>query len=362
MVYSGLFFFTLILSFFSLARDFEKKLWFFFLFFIIFCIVALRYKSANDYFSYWNLYDKVVNTSGFDLFTYKFYPTGDVESGFAFLAFIEKFFYGHYFVFVAIYSFVDIYIKYRAIKELSPYIILSALLYVSLCIFGDIGEIRQRMACGIVLYSVIFAYKRQLRQFLITIFVAITMHNSALIGITLYFIPYISRPIILWSALILSVVIAVKGGIGIPLLTAIGTVIGVEESSRLVLYTTISKYLNAFKLFGGTFIFQLLLSVLMLCFYKQLVNKWSYNKILIPMYIYGSVLMFSFIDYGIIAYRIGSLFCSYSSLIIIPSFLFLFKKKERFVPYLLIIGYCFIWFIAINRTHSPYESILQFLL
>jgi hypothetical protein len=322
----------------------------------------LRYKSADDYFSYWNLYDNVVNTSDLGLFTYKIYPARGVESGFAFFAFIEKRIYGHYFAFVAIFSFVSLYFKYQAIKELSPYIILSALLYVGLYIFGDIGEIRQRMACGIVLYSVIFAYKRQLPQFLITIFVAITMHNSALIGLVLYFIPYISRPIILWSVLILSVVIAVKGGIGIPLLTAIGTVIGVEESSRLVLYTTISKYLNAYKLFGGTFFFQLFLSVLMLYFYNQLVNKWPYNKILIPMYIYGSVLIFSFIDYGIIAYRIGSLFCSYSSLIIIPSFLFLFKKKERLVPYLFIIGYCYIWFNAIMRNQSPYETILQFLL
>jgi hypothetical protein len=360
MVYWGLFSFTLILSFFSLAKEFEKKIMFFFLFFIIFCIVALRYKSADDYFSYWYIYDRVVNPSDLGLFTYTLPPAGGVESGFAFLAFIEKRVYGHYFVFVAIFSFIAIYVKYQAIKELSPYIILSALLYVSLYITGDIGEIRQRMACGIVLYSVIFAYKRQLPQFLITIFIAITMHNSALIGIVLYFIPCISGPIILWSVLILSVVIAVKGGIGILLLTAIGSGMGLEESSRLIAYTT-SKYLDAYKLFGGTFNFQLLLSVLMLCCYKQLIHKWEYNKILIPMYIYGSVCMFSFIDYGIIGGRIASLFCSYSSLIIIPSFLSIFKRKERLLLFFILVCYCCIWLSAITRKHSPYESILQFL-
>jgi transmembrane protein EpsG len=357
-----MFLFTLGMSFLSLAKEFNKKLWFFFLSCIIFCIVALRYKSAPDYFSYWNLYDKVVNTAYLGLFTYKIYPAGGgIESGFALLAFIEKKIYGHYFVFVAIFSFISLYVKYRAIKQLSPFIILSALLYASLYIFGDIGEIRQRMASGIVLYSVIFAYKRQPLKFLITIFIAITMHNSALIGMAIYFIPYISRPVILWALLLLSVSIAVNGGIGIPLLTSIGKIIGVDESSRLISYTT-SRYLDGYKLFGGTFSLQLLLSVLMLCFYKQLVTKWSYNKILIPMYVYGSVFMFSFIDYGIIGGRIATLFCSYSSLIIIPSFLFLFKRKDRLVPFFIMVGYCCIWFTAIMRKQSPYESILQFLL
>ena len=159
-------------------------------------------------------------------------------------------------------------------------------------------------------------------------------------------------------ALLVSLAASLSGGLGL-VLAELALFFGVNPESRLVRYVD-TEYVAAIKIFGGTFIIHLFLSILMIYFYKHLVDRWNYNRILIPMYVYGSCLMFIFIDYGIIAGRIREMLCVPSSVVILPSFLLIFKPDQRIIPYAAIVGYCVIWFSAMISSNPEYQSIFQF--
>src|SRR5690554_1754659 len=153
MVYLSLFLATLGSSLASLSRGFPARKCYIFLCFIIFLIVSLRYASV-DYFSYYRIYEAIDDFSKFGLATYSVDASTPIEHGFALLVIIEKFLFGHYFIFIAIFSFISLLIKLVAFKRLSPYFLLSLLIYLSDEYFWkDLGQIRNAMASGIVLWA-----------------------------------------------------------------------------------------------------------------------------------------------------------------------------------------------------------------
>jgi hypothetical protein len=320
----------------------------------------LRYASV-DYFSYWTIYDNVKKFSNLGFLYYVERYQKPLESGFAFLILLEKVLFGHYFVFIGFFSCLSLSIKYKTIKMFSPYFTISVLVYCAVGFMNDMGQIRSAIAGWICLFSVIFVYKHQKLRFFVTIYVAILFHTSAIVGFIIYFLPYIGKRRLMMFSLVLAVVIAVFGGSGTDIVTKVGVIFGLDKSFRIIRYMD-SVYATGFRLFGGTFLNFLILSCLMLLYYKQLISKWKYNSVLIPMYIYGTVLSFLSYDYGIISARIKDMLCLPSIVVILPTFLLIFRKDARFIPYTIIIIYCVLWSFLAVKGSLPYQSILQFLL
>ena len=89
-----------------------------------------------------------------------------VESGFAFLIVLVKSIIDSFPVFIALFAIVSLIIKFSAFKKLSPYFILSILIYLSDEYFWkDLGQIRNAMASGIVLWAFYFAFKQRFLLF-----------------------------------------------------------------------------------------------------------------------------------------------------------------------------------------------------
>jgi hypothetical protein len=325
--------------------------------------MALRYDSV-DYFSYMNIYSRI---TGFATIRDYYYSTGGfVEPGFALLIIIENRIFGNFYIFIIIFSLINCLIKYYIIKEMSPFLILSILLYFSDVYFWtDIGQIRNGMASALVLYSVFYAYKRKPFSFIFVILAATSIHYFAIIGVFIYLIPLIKRPqTFLWVSMML--VILINGlGLGALLFKAVAESQFIFVSSRLLGYINHPVYLKNNGLFRGIFIEYLFLSSFMLFFYKNLVKKLPINKVLIPMFILGFSFMLIMRDLDIFVDRIKGMLCVPSSIIIISSFILVFKKQERVFPIMAILAYCVMWF-ALNLKSTlfidgPYESILQFL-
>lgn len=118
------------------------------------------------------------------------YNTANVEIGFIIIAWLTKLIQGDlntflFFIQVFIFGIYILY-AYKNRKDLS----FSSLILTFLCmIFGfSLNIMRQTMAIVLTIFSYNYVQKRELKKFLITIFIAINFHITALVFIPVYFI------------------------------------------------------------------------------------------------------------------------------------------------------------------------------
>lgn len=333
----------------------------FIIFILIFMvtILGLRYGIGNDYFSYKRIFDEIYDPLLFDIFIYRLNESTPVESGFAGVIFITKLFTNSYFLFVFFWAILSISIKYYVFRRISPYIGLSFLIYFSdEWFWKDLSGSRVGMASALILLSVIYAYRRSFFKFIVIILLAVLFHSSAIIGIGIYFIRYFSSKKLMYLAIAMSTLIAIFGGMGIALSEFISSFLELESSSRVIKYID-SKYVGDGGFFRGTNILHLVLSLVFIYYYTSLIKKWKYNHLLVPMYIYGTVLMFIFVDYEIFWGRIREMITIPALAIVLPSMVFLFKGKQKMIGFILVIFYCLMMYYLMIKDRVPYQSIFS---
>ncbi len=327
--------------------------------FCIISIVGLRYMSV-DYEQYWHIYDKIEYFQDLGLFTYAVSDQTPIESGFAFLILAEKHFIGEFFAFIFIFSVISVTIKYIAFIRLSPFVLISFIIYFSDEYFWkDMSQIRNAMASGMVLLSIYYVYERNFLKFIIFVGLAGFVHSFAWAAVPFYFVSLIAGRRRMAGVLAVSFAVGVVGGIGL-LLPQFAAVLGFDPMSRLIKYTD-SEYVGGGRLWGGTTLLHIAISAVLIFYYKKLSKVWSYNIVLIPIYVCGTSLMLIFQDYGILWGRSRELFCMTTATVILPSTILLFRGVDRVIPYTLILAYCCLWFYLMIRDRDPYQSILQFL-
>lgn len=109
---------------------------------------------------------------------------------------IGKIYYGlgipfHYFVlFIAVFS---VGLKYLAFEKAVVYPALSMALYLFPNYFsGDMGQMRQAIAMGILLVSFVYIRKRNLPMFLLMLYLAMGFHKSAVVFLPAYWLATIN--------------------------------------------------------------------------------------------------------------------------------------------------------------------------
>ena len=305
--------------------------------------VGVRYASV-DYFGYAEIYDYVTNFS--ELSFPNYVPsTGEkpTESLFSLIILIVKLFKGNYEIFIFLVALISIGIKIYAFKKMSNFFFFSLLLYVSMYIGKDMGQIRNGLASGIVLLSIMYTYNKNFLKFHFAAFSAMLVHVSGILAFVLYYIRPFSRTLVMFAVLFISFGVAVYGGVGILLTEILAELFGLGMEFRLIRYVE-SIYAESYSLFGGTAIIHLFTAVAIIYFKQKLISINKYNLVLIPMYVYGVAAMMIFIDYGVIFARIKDTFCLPSSMIMIPSFLVIFEKHTKIFAYLLFMAYCVVMF------------------
>lgn len=213
------------LSLFGIIVEFSKQkyikiLIYFILILSILFVIALRYDSV-DYFGYLRIYDEIrAELELFGFFIYEIDKYTPIESGFAILNLVFKYIFDSFYIFIAFIGALSLTIKFTAFKKLSPYFLISILIYLSDEYFWkDLGQIRNALASSFV-----------------SIFIAT------------YF-----------------------GGIS-TVVTDVFNLMGFDNNSRILKYAD-SKYSEGIKLFGGTFFLRFILALLMIIFYLKLQNK-----------------------------------------------------------------------------------------
>lgn len=321
-------------------------------------VLSLRYGVGNDYFSYERIFNQLNEWRMLRPFIYRVGQATPVESGYALLILVTKLFSDSYLFFVFVFAVVSIVSKYVVFKRLSPYLALSFLIYfVDEWFWKDLSGARTSLAAVFVLWSALFIYERQPWKFLLTAYCGILFHSAALVILPFYFLSrLLSRRPLMILGLGISVLIASSGGVGVRVVRVLNQ-LGVDDSSRLVGYIG-SNYMGSGEFLRGTNVMHLIMSSLFIGFYPRLRREWKYNRVLVPMYVYGTIVMFLFFDYGIVWGRVRELVAVSASVVVIPSFLLAFPKRERFIPLFGVFGYAVLWLYLMTADRVPYRSIL----
>jgi hypothetical protein len=351
MIFYVVFFTCFILSFLSIDYRFRSSYFYtvtllFFTFFI-----GLRYAST-DYFQYEYIYNSINDISKLGLFIYPVSEKTPIESGFALLVFFTKAIGGDFYLFTFIFSFLSIYLKFYAFRKFSPFFLVSILVYVSdEYLYKDMSQIRNSMASGILIYSFYCIYKGWFLRHVAVVFIAGLFHSFAFIALFLYLVRYFKSRNFMAFVTLVSLCIAVSGGVGMMISEIMSSSLGFDSTSRMRKYAD-SEYVTGKSVFGGTVLFHVFWCFFYIKYYNVLKEKWSYNEVFVPVYVYGTCIMLMLIDFGILSGRVREMICLPAHAVLLPSFLFLFKGQDKIFGYLAISGYCLLYFLVIMSNYS----------
>jgi hypothetical protein len=327
---------------------------------LVFVLVGLLVTSvygSQDYFSYRFIYENIYSFAQLGVLGYLVNVSTPVEPGFALAVLIEKHVTGSFIVFWFVFTAISLLVKIYAFDKLSPFLALTVLIYRGDEYFWkELSGIRGTMASGLVLLGIYFAATARPWKFLLAILLATSIHFAAIVAFPLYHVRKLASSWLLVPVFLASVFVAGWGGLGM-MLPELAAQLGLADTARIIKYAN-SQYASGIQPFGGTFLLHLLIVGCLLMSYRRLVVAWKHNAVLIPVYIYGTSLMFVFIDYGIIAGRIREMLCVPVGAVLLPSFLLLFKGHQRLVPYGAVAGYAILWFLLMIRDRAAYESVL----
>lgn len=324
------FIFLLILSLYILGEN-NYKFRIIFLFIsalILFVIAAFRSKGVdNDYGGYESMFNSA-NTLSYYLHNIgelmiNNYPMVLIVSS------ISKnlFHTGVGFLFL-VYAFFGVSFKIKAIKELSPFLLLSVLIYFSnFFLLHEMTQIRSGVATGLLLLSIPSIEKKHFLNFMKYVLLASLFHYTALIFIPLYFISTKKINITLYMTLLI-------GSISIFLLNiSIHHFINILGDNPLthryfVQTDTFSQgnstEINPFNILA---ILHLVLSFFFLMKAKTMALKNKYSLILIKIYIFSIVIFYLFSDLPVFAFRLYEVL-TVVEIILIPFIIYVIKQKN----------------------------------
>lgn len=298
---------------------------------------GLRWEIGTDWDSY---YADFVNLD----------VSGHIEFGYFVLMKIVRFFTSSYSLFLLLIT-TFFYIS------LSKYVVkYSTAPLMSLCIYyclmvGLMGCNRQLIALFICLLSLDFAFKKELKYFLICIFVAFSFHTTSIIFVAAYYIinkNLSNKTILVFIGLSLAI-----GYLGIiDRIPYVGYLNFLDDKSVEKL-ATYSEGVGSAYSFIGTFK-RLLIAIPCLFMRRHLAD--SVTDAMIKLYLFGAMIYFAFNGsvLELMAGR-GALYYSIAEIIVVP---FLIKRfiRDKNMKYLVWLAYFSFLLYTMNRDMDYYFS------
>jgi len=237
----------------------ERIFWLFFLLFPLFIMVAFRSLNVgSDTLTYFRMYN---NSSGIGL-TQPY--VGYTEIGFQFINRLFNVFGFSFMLYQICYAFFVYLSIYIFLFKYSKNFSLSIFIFIALRVFFfSMTGVRQMIAISIILYSLPYLINRKLLKFLIITTIAALIHNTAIVFIFIYFIPYkvFSKKTIVKLFFIMGITLLIFDNL-IELF--------------LILYPKYSTYLARIESYDGLFVYVQFILVIMIFFFGYFVSE-KYN-------------------------------------------------------------------------------------
>ena len=177
---------VLLSIFFELGNQNVKKyvLWFWVLFFT--CIGGFRWNVGDDWDQYYYYFE---NCSLFHIFDTIRYGEDFLEPGFVFLQAISKLILKKYYIYNILLTFFYQFTIVRISKRYSPkYPILMYAFIMTVTGTASYGAVRAGLAAAIMYWAYPYIEKRDLKKFLLVVFIGASIHVLSIVMLPFYWI------------------------------------------------------------------------------------------------------------------------------------------------------------------------------
>lgn len=298
--------------------------------FFLFIVAAFRPSTIDrDYLSYVRLFDENMRVG-----------EAFIEPSFLLITnFIHRFLFSKVIFLFIFYAGFAVSIKFIAIKQLSHFWFLSALLYVSYSfLLHDLTQIRAGVSVGVVLLCIKPLYERKGIRFLLLAFLAIFFHFSAILLLFLWFLDPTKINTKLYAASIfISYIIFFSSSV---ILTNV-----INYLPEGILINKIARYqydngaiLNVFNSW------QMMRCVLCLIFLWKIdiINeKNKYGILLTKIYVLATVAFVLLASNPTFAGRVSDLF-SIIDIVLVPCLVYIIKPKMAGIVSVILIAFLYL--------------------
>ncbi len=296
---------------------------------LIFC-TGLRSFQWNDTSVYAQSFQYYTN----DLSNYSILDTGSgySEKGFYFLSSVIKTFTSSYTIYFLIIAALTFYFLNSSLRTYCIYPLIGLCVYISRFILTrNMMQIRAALAIVVVVWALRYIDEKKLKFFLLSIVIAMSLHISAIIALPLYWLNKIkiTPQFILYS--IIGAFVCVMGGASVLMgkVQEISMMYNVATS-----YTSeSSSYTMGMGLSNPMIYYQTLLLLLFTLLQERLSQVVPYYTVVRDGYFYSTLLLIILSPFGVLAGRTSTIYATFE-IFIIPSLIFAFSPKYRFIGFM----------------------------
>ncbi len=147
--------------------------------------------GGYDRYIYAECFDQLANRmrGGRNIFASALFRLYGTEFGYCFLNVGVALFSANRYIFILVATLIVYTCLYFSFKRHTNNYAFAIILFLGLWFFFSFTYLRQVLGVSIAWLALIYVSKRDLKRFLIVVFIAATFHNSAIILLPLYFIP-----------------------------------------------------------------------------------------------------------------------------------------------------------------------------
>ena len=298
---------------------------------------TLRYNVGfQDYDAYVNAYQDVVK-NGLD---YSKYTTDAAifEPGFIITYYISTFFSNNTIFGLVIIALLAVLLNLSCYKKYTRYFFVATLLYfVHTFALREMIQIRAGVAAALCLFSVRYIERRSLLHFCVAIMIASSFHLASIVFLSVYWVYWRKWSKKIWIRIIcLSLLV----GIFMPLGRLLSHISIGGIGARIATYTWMIGS-NESGIFNITFFKQFIFCIFSLLYWQKLNSKVPHFNIFFVCMAMSLCWLSLWNDFPIISNRVATFF-SITEVLIVPSYIYLVKRRSIPVAIGVIVFYAFL--------------------
>lgn len=298
---------------------------------------TLRYNVGfQDYDAYVNAYQDVVK-NGLD---YSKYTTDAAifEPGFIITYYISTFFSNNTIFGLFIIALLAVLLNLSCYKKYTRYFFVATLLYfVHTFALREMIQIRAGVAAALCLFSVRYIERRSLLHFCVAIMIASSFHLASIVFLSVYWVYWRKWSKKIWIRIIcLSLLV----GIFMPLGRLLSHISIGGIGARIATYTWMIGS-NESGIFNITFFKQFIFCIFSLLYWQKLNSKVPHFNIFFVCMAMSLCWLSLWNDFPIISNRVATFF-SITEVLIVPSYIYLVKRRSIPVAIGVIVFYAFL--------------------
>lgn len=316
--------------------------------------VGLRYGSV-DYSGYQAIWERV----SFQYFSVPFFtsPGGTTGNEFLFASVLSAYKYVSLPFEVLLFSvaLASLGIKFHFFSRYSPYFLICVVLYLSMGLLKDLGQIRNALAAAILLFSIEPILNRQPFRFLLIVSAAFGVQAFAIVAFPLYWLyPILRNKLLLTILLISAFAISTMGGAISGVLYALDFIPDQMFGKALGYYYSEMNVPLYYHPLNVSFFFFALVFVWLS---SALTRNLSVAPVLILFHAYSVAIYFLSFNFSIVAGRVFELL-SFNSVIILLTQLALLLPKE--LRALFMVGLILYSGLLFSSTINSYSGVASY--